>query len=73
MVYTDLTRYYTCGDTVTFVGHHGVSRLWDVSSGEEGPAIDYSDELNSVAFSPDCKTMATGDDSGNVILWKLGQ
>jgi WD40 repeat protein len=48
-------------------------RLWNTDTGDEGPAINYEDEVNSIAFSPDCSALATGDSSGNIVLWRIGK
>ncbi|MCL5996383.1 MAG: WD40 repeat domain-containing protein [Chloroflexi bacterium] len=48
-------------------------RFWDVGTGTEDPSINYTAEVNSIAFSPDCRTMASGDDSGNIIIWRIGK
>ncbi len=56
----------------------GELTLWDVSS-PAGPRqlgrpiiVDDSDSVESVAFSPDGKTLAGGDDGGEVTLWYVG-
>jgi WD40 repeat protein len=48
--------------------------LWDVSKGGlAGRAIDHPDEVNSVAFSPDGRFLATGCSDFTAVLWALRQ
>ena len=44
--------------------------LWDVATGENTHTLEgHTDDVNSVAFSPDSKTIATGSDDHTVRLW----
>jgi len=50
--------------------------LWDITSEKTvlilTLSLGASGSVNSVAFSPDGKLLATGDSMGNVILWNVG-
>jgi WD40 repeat protein len=47
-------------------------QLWDVVTGQQIGSLDtHSGQVYSVAFSPDGKTLATGDDSGAARLWDV--
>ncbi len=51
----------------------GTVRLWNASTGRHLKTLrGYSNcEFNSVAFSPDSKTIATGHKDGTVLLWDI--
>jgi WD40 repeat protein len=61
----------TWNDRVALCGDVGVISLWDAQQGRRRLTRDddYRTSLNGVAFSPDGKTVATGDARGNIILW----
>ncbi len=61
------------GDMVVTVGADQRIVLWRAGSGElVGPPVAGHDRaVVSVAFSPDGRTFATGDDTGVVCLWEL--
>jgi WD40 repeat protein len=48
-------------------------RVWDTTAPQKEPTIlrGHSDPLNSVAFSPDGKTLAAASGDYSVLLWKL--
>src|SRR5688500_7572169 len=46
-------------------------RLWDVRSGAERDHFGITDEVESLAFSPDGTTLAAGNHAGQVRLWDL--
>jgi serine/threonine protein kinase/WD40 repeat protein len=60
------------GQTLAAWSVHGV-KLWNSSSGKEleNPPRPAS-MLRAVAFTPDSLGVATADDEGNVILWRIG-
>ena len=54
------------GDQVRF----GMVRHWDLATGREGPALEASDDINHVTFSPDGNTIAL-DTRGRLSLRNL--
>ncbi|MDX6613966.1 MAG: hypothetical protein QOD75_3152 [Blastocatellia bacterium] len=46
-------------------------RLWDTASGNEILTIQGGDRFWSVAFSPDGKTLASGNTDGTIQLWEV--
>ena len=48
------------------------ARLWEVSSGRLKVILKgHADLVNSVAFSPDDKLLASGSDDGTILLWDM--
>ena len=54
-------------------GHKGLVALWDVKTGNKIIEFKTSSYINSVAFSPDGKSLAAGCKDGSVLLWKVEQ
>jgi len=47
-------------------------KLWDVATGQEMRTLSgHTEEVYSVAFAPDGKTLASGSDDGTVKLWDV--
>lgn len=47
-------------------------RMWDVPSGRQiAVLIGHAFQVDTLAFSPDGRTLATGDDEGNLRLWNV--
>ena len=70
------------GKTLASAGDGGIIIFWDLKTGESVATlpvdhtdpdfnIKLSDPVLSIAFSPDGKTLASGDTYHNVILWDL--
>ena len=58
------------GRTIAGGSRRGV-HLWDVNSGEKlGTLPGHVYEANSLAFSPDGKTLFTADEGGTVLIWQ---
>jgi WD40 repeat protein len=50
----------------------GETRLWDVAKGQAMDTLPgYANEVLSVAFSPDGKTLATTENDGTITLWDV--
>ncbi|MEV3986267.1 hypothetical protein AB0J46_46795, partial [Nonomuraea sp. NPDC049758] len=49
------------------------ARLWDVATRTPigRPLTDHTEDVNSVAFSPDGKLLATGSSDHTARLWRL--
>ena len=47
-------------------------KLWSVETGQEiKTLVGHSDDVNSVAFSPDGKTVVSGSEDNNIKLWSV--
>jgi len=47
-------------------------KLWDVATGKERTTLTgHTEQVNSVVFSPDGKTLASGSHDGTIRLWEL--
>jgi WD40 repeat protein len=68
-----ITRIAFCSDNTLLaaVDQHGATRIWNLSDGHLLQTIDQSEaDAKHIAFSPDCKTLATADDSA-AWLWQV--
>ena len=46
--------------------------MWDAATGQEkGALTGHTDNVNSVAFSPDRTTLATGSSDGTILMWDV--
>jgi WD40 repeat protein len=52
--------------------HTGTILLWDVATGKCRATLRQENWVSALAFSPDGKTLAAGDDNGTVCLWDAG-
>jgi WD40 repeat protein len=61
------------GSGLTNIG--GTIQLWNVrvpgKSGPFGPPLMLSDDVTTIAFSPDSRTLAAGTDTGDVQMWNI--
>jgi WD40 repeat protein len=60
------------GNTLAAAGNDQMVHLWDLPSQRETARLAHTETFRSAIFSPDGKLLATGDDAGNVALWKTG-
>jgi WD40 repeat protein len=52
------------------VGGREAVRIWDPGTGEPLHELSgHADEVRSLAFSPDGRTLASGDGKGTIHLW----
>ena len=68
-----LLAIWMMGDSV--FGGKDIVSLWDIYQYQRiGESLSGTeDDLNSLAFSPDGEMLAGGSESGEVVLWKLGE
>jgi dipeptidyl aminopeptidase/acylaminoacyl peptidase len=52
-------------------GNKKTTHVWDVATGKEVFKLDGPRLLHAVAFAPDGKTLATGDEQGTIRLWDV--
>src|SRR5262249_53664229 len=57
------------GKYLATVGHTGIVKIWDVTSGEEVRSFKEGPQINAVAFHPTGKYVASGGADGRVRLW----
>jgi WD40 repeat protein len=57
------------GTQAVSVSADGLALWWDVSSGQQLGGLRVGEALTRAVFSPDGKSLATGTDSGRVLLW----
>jgi WD40 repeat protein len=64
-----VVAFAAVGETIATGGEEGVS-LWDAASGDgAGHLPRIRTWVHSLAFAPDCATLAVGDREGHVYLW----
>jgi WD40 repeat protein len=51
--------------------HWGTLRLWDAATGSLLYDLRCPDQVNSIAFAPDGKTLASAGSDGSVALWEV--
>ena len=55
-----------------FFSRDGTIRLWDVPSGQLQATLEgHTSAVNSVLFSPDGQTLASGSSDGTILLWDI--
>jgi WD40 repeat protein len=74
LMYQPNLAYSPDGQRIASIAEDKVVKVWDALTGEEKLTLRHEDEVNSVAFSPDGRNLATALTS-TVILWdaKTGQ
>ncbi len=55
----------------TFVGEDQMVKLWDVGTGKELRTFRHDAIVNVIAFSPDSRTLASGDRNSVITLWDV--
>lgn len=68
--WTSAVAFTPDGKVLATVGSDGL-RLWEVEGGKAIERLKADGRIKSVAFSPDGSLVATGDWSGNVIVWDV--
>ena len=58
--------------SLSSVGYDQYVRLWDVATGQLRASLrGHSFNVSAIAYSPDGKTLASGDQYGNIRLWDV--
>ncbi|MCI0701607.1 MAG: hypothetical protein L0241_11040 [Planctomycetia bacterium] len=62
------------GKRLLTASHDGMVRVWDVNTGEAGPAFDWKiGAITAVAFAPDGLTCAAAGGKGQIVVWDVDE
>jgi WD40 repeat protein len=59
------------GRTLATASLDNTARVWDVTTGQEGPVLKHQDLVSAVALSPDGRTLATASFDKTARIWDL--